>query len=443
MSEIAPAHHLEMEEAVLGAMLISKRSVEGVLAAALKPSHFYRGRNGVIFSAASALADQDAPVDGLTVADELARRKQLDDVGGRAFVVGLGAQAAAPDTAAHYAEQIIEAANWRNITLAGQRIAAAASDRDPDALAEAEALLARREGQAECEYDSVRQAELIWDMAEKGAGREIPWNFPRLTERCPIAPGSLNVISGPTNCGKSMWVDNLLDLWHIHFDLNVGLMLNEGAVVKRLLRRVGRRTEVDMRNLRRGELIGNERELLVKHLNDETTWHITDITGWSPTMAQRHIQRAGRDVVVIDLLNRFDLDPEHSESSYTQIINALANAASLSQTAVIVLAQLNRDWSKKGGIGPTRRRPNRHDIKGSGHIEQAADTVSFVYRPYDDEGEMEDEGEIYIDKAKDGEPGLVRVNLNRRWMRFDELDPSGHPKQPWQPTAEQVEAAKR
>jgi replicative DNA helicase len=416
--ELILPHNLEFEQGVLGAMLTSKTAVEAVIGGTLKPQHFYRKRHGLIFTAIGRLDDRGEPVDAATVERELLEMGELDHAGGRETLIAVGNTSPPPGSAAAYAGHIVRDADWRAVLEASQAITAAAWKRDESALANAEAMLNRREGDADREYDSDRQAEVLYRIAEHGLVKDgLEWPFPELTRACAIRPGSLNVLSAYTSTGKSVFCDQMLDHWHFAGkDLNVGLLWNETTVEERQLRRASRRTEISRARLERGELQPPEHGALIKEIAIPT-WDMTDMIGWDAEHVARYIRRWGKDAVVVDLLNRFPFDGSRAlEPQIGDVINRLADAAALSKTAVILVAQVNR---QSAGMVAQRRKPNIFDLKGSGDIETHSDTVTFIYRPRDADDEMLDEGEIYFDKTRHGGLSSVDVEFDWKNMRFD------------------------
>src|SRR4051812_50204990 len=80
----APPHNLEAEMSVLGAILISDRTLYAlVIEEGLKPEDFYRDRHKAIYEAMLALYHENEPIDVVTVSDHLKQRGLLDDIGGR------------------------------------------------------------------------------------------------------------------------------------------------------------------------------------------------------------------------------------------------------------------------------------------------------------------------------------------------------------------------
>ena len=90
---VTPPHNLEAEQSVLGAILLSDRSLYAlVIEEGLRPEDFYRGHHGAIYEAMLALYQENEPVDVLTVTDRLRQMGKLGDIGGQALERGAPAQ---------------------------------------------------------------------------------------------------------------------------------------------------------------------------------------------------------------------------------------------------------------------------------------------------------------------------------------------------------------
>src|SRR5438445_9805912 len=87
---ITPPHNLDAEQSVLGAILLSDRSMYAlVIEEGLRAEDFYRERHGLIYEAMLALYNESEPVDVLTVTDRLRQGGKLEEVGGAASVYEL------------------------------------------------------------------------------------------------------------------------------------------------------------------------------------------------------------------------------------------------------------------------------------------------------------------------------------------------------------------
>src|SRR3712207_2439812 len=111
-----PPHALEAEQSVLGAILLSERSMYAlVIEEGLKPDDFYRERHRVIYEAMTELYSQSEPIDVLTVSELLRTQGRLDDVGGQAAIDGLAGAVPAAGNVRRYAQIVREHALMRRL----------------------------------------------------------------------------------------------------------------------------------------------------------------------------------------------------------------------------------------------------------------------------------------------------------------------------------------
>jgi replicative DNA helicase len=139
-----PPHNLEAEESLLGAMMLSREAITAAIEAHLDPADFYKPAHGAIYESAFALHSRGEPVDPVTVAEELRRASQLDQLGGRTTLLRIQASTPASANAAHYAQIVGELAVLRRlIETAGeiQEMAYAAEDAVDETLDRAEAAI--------------------------------------------------------------------------------------------------------------------------------------------------------------------------------------------------------------------------------------------------------------------------------------------------------------
>src|SRR3954453_5840906 len=121
----APPHDLEAEMSVLGAILISDRTLYAlVIEEGLKPEDFYRERHRLIYESMLALYRESEPVDVVTVTDHLRQRGRLDEAGGPSSVDALAAAPPSVSGARRYAKIVRENSLLRRLLSTTWRIQA-------------------------------------------------------------------------------------------------------------------------------------------------------------------------------------------------------------------------------------------------------------------------------------------------------------------------------
>lgn len=136
MNGRVPPHNIQVEESLLGAMLLSRHAVDDVIEAGVAIADFYKPSHQYIFEAMSAIRATSTAIDAVTVADELRRSGHLDEIGGIEALLELQLATPAISNAKRYAKIIIETAILRRMIGAAGEIASLAYD-EPDDVGEA------------------------------------------------------------------------------------------------------------------------------------------------------------------------------------------------------------------------------------------------------------------------------------------------------------------
>ena len=123
MIDRVPPQNIEAEQAVLGAMLISKEAI-AESAQILNPQDFYREAHRIVFEAMLDLSNRNQAVDNLTVIEQLNKTNQLEKVGGIAFVTALANTVPTAANVVFYAKIVKEKALMRHLINTATAIAA-------------------------------------------------------------------------------------------------------------------------------------------------------------------------------------------------------------------------------------------------------------------------------------------------------------------------------
>ena len=109
-----PPQAVEIEEQVLGAMLLEKEAVSKVIEV-LDEEAFHAERNRRIFKAIIVLFERSEPADVITVAEELRRQGQLENAGGEAYLVELTMKVTSAANVEYHARIVLEKALMRRL----------------------------------------------------------------------------------------------------------------------------------------------------------------------------------------------------------------------------------------------------------------------------------------------------------------------------------------
>ena len=209
--------------------------------------------------------------------------------------------------------------------------------------------------------------------------------------------------------------------------LFLSLEMSKEQLVERLMSHV---MEIDNSNLRRGSVTDEIKEKIeaFKSIVSELPLLITDNIGYGMEEIDYLVRNADPqfDVVILDYIQLCRLGRFHSRvDAITEYLRAIKELCVKHDFAAVVLSQINR-----GATDRRDRRPMLQDLKGSGSLEEHADTVMLLYWPYNNEQQCEDKNrfEILVEKQRHGSIGRVEVDFHPEFSKF--TDRSGVPMPP-------------
>ena len=435
-----PPQNLEAEESVLGAMMISPLAIAAV-SEILDASDFYRESHGKIYRAAVALYAKNEPVDAITLTNELERRGELEEVGGRVRLHELSVIVPASANAGHYAEIVRETATLRGLIRAGGEIAQLGWERtgEPaDLVARAEDLVfqlaeRRADGELVLFKDAlVETFQKISKLYEEGAEvTGLPTGFKDLDNlTAGLQPANLIILAARPSMGKSAFALEIAN--HVAVDAGkpcafFSLEMSQQEVAQRLM---CSRAKVDAHAIRTGKLSKDDWPRLIKACGqlEAAPLYVDDTPGLSLLELRARAQTLKRrqpdlGLIVVDYLQlmttgRNEESRLQEVSRISRDLKALAKDLDL---PVIALSQLNRSPEQRHD-----KRPMLSDLRESGSIEQDADMVMFLFREEYYERDMEDDSkkgvaEVIIAKHRNGPTGSFNVAWMSRYAKFASL----------------------
>src|SRR5438876_4570087 len=263
---VTPPHNLEAEQSVLGAILLSDRSLYAlVIEEGLRPEDFYRGHHGAIYEAMLALYQENEPVDVLTVTDRLRQMGKLEDIGGQASVDELTGIVPAAGHARRYAQIVRENALLRRLLRASYEIQESVLDHQaaPRELVE-QAERAMLEVARDDRHQDFRTIEdVLHDELDKlhSLSREgtsltgTPSGFSKLDEITGgFQRGNLIIIAARPAMGKSALVCNMAENAALDHRRAVALFSLEMAEAELAQRFVASAARIKGDELRKGRV---------------------------------------------------------------------------------------------------------------------------------------------------------------------------------------------
>jgi len=432
-----PPQAVEAEVAVLGAMLLDSAAI-GVAAELLDEQSFYRGAHRKIFRAIMDLFARDEAADLVTVTQELKRRKELDDVGGAAYLSSVLGSVATTANVRYHAKIVLEKAVLRRLINVATEVAEEAYDSSGEAgdiLDRAEHMIFEI-AQAKVRRDFVPMREILkhsfeviqelYDKKEHITGVATGFNdLDAITSG--FQKSDLVVIAGRPSMGKTAFALNVASHAAIQKGIPVAIFSLEMGKEQLVQRMLCSEARVDAHKLRTGYLADRHWSSLTTAagLLSESQIYIDDTPAMTVLEMRSKARRlkAESDVglVIVDYLQlmRGLGRQENRQQEISEISRSLKALAKELTVPVLALSQLSRAVETRGGD----KRPILSDLRESGAIEQDADVVAFIYRAEQYERTPENIGiaEIIIGKQRNGPTGTVRLQFSSECTRFDNL----------------------
>lgn len=443
-SAALPPQNLEAEESVLGALLVTESALVPVLLdVSLRAEEFYRERHRLVFRAIFDLYNRSEPVDPLTVTALLEQSGDLEEAGGRDFVVNLAATVPAAGNAAHYGRIVKQAALLRRLLDASHTIQASVNERagaPRDLVEQAERLLfkvAHEENQGDFRrIDDLLTDEI--DKLEELARGDVeltgtPAGFRDLDAVTGgFQPGNLVIVAARPSMGKSAFVANIAEHVALKEKRAVAFFSLEMAEAELAQRFIASRAKISGDRLRKGQVSGESWNKVVTAANEymEAPLWIDDSSDISllelRAKARRlHAQESteaskGLGLIIVDYLQL--MRPDQGSQSRVEQVSAMSRGLKILarelNVPVIALSQLSRAPEQRPD-----KKPLLSDLRESGQIEQDADLVCFLFREdyYDKESERQGVADVLIAKHRNGPTTDVELAFLGQYPKFVDL----------------------
>lgn len=441
-----PPQALDLEDVVLGAMMIDKKGVDTVIDI-LQPEAFYKQAHQYIYEAIIKLFENTEPIDLVTVSAQLRKDAKLDQVGGDFYLVQLTQKVSSSAHIEFHARIILQKYIQRSLIKISSEIIEEAYDETQDVfemLDKAESKLydvtqGNIKKSTESAQSLVIQAKKkIEDIANKEGMSGVPSGFndvDKLTSGW--QPSDLVIIAARPGMGKTALTLSMARNIAVLQNIPVAFFSLEMSSVQLITRLISSETGLSSEKLRTGKLEKHEWEQLnVKvsslekaplFIDDTPSLSIFDLRAKARRLSSQHDIK----LIIIDYLQLMTSGGSNKTGNREQEISTISrNLKALAKELnipVIALSQLSRAVETRGGS----KRPLLSDLRESGAIEQDADIVSFIYRPeyykideWDDEERTPSTGQAEFIVAKHRNGGLenIRLKFIGHLGKFDNLD---------------------
>ena len=441
-----PPQAVELEEAVLGAMLIDKKGVDEVIDI-LQPDAFYKTANQLIFEAIYQLFQDSQPIDLLTVSSELRKKGKLESIGGEFYLVQLSQRVASSAHIEFHARIILQKFIQRSLIKISNEIIESAYKESTDVfdlLDEAESKLydvtqGNIKKSSQTAQSLVLEAKAkIEEISKRDGLSGVSTGFEKLDKLTSgWQPSDLIIIAARPGMGKTALTLSMARNIAVTKQIPVAFFSLEMSSVQLITRLISAETGLSSEKLRTGKLADHEwQQLNVKvtdlekaplFIDDTPSLSIFDLRAKARRLSSQH----GIKLIVVDYLqlmtagiNSKSGNREQEISTISRNLKALAKELNI---PVIALSQLSRAVETRGGT----KRPMLSDLRESGAIEQDADIVSFIYRPeyynideWDDDERSPSQGQAEFIVAKHRNGGLdnIRLKFLGHLGKFEDLD---------------------
>ncbi|MBP5218180.1 MAG: replicative DNA helicase [Bacteroidales bacterium] len=435
-----PPQALEVEEAVLGAMLIEPSSVDMALEE-LSPSCFYDPRHKMIYEAMSELVNGHTPVDIVTVSAKLREKGNLEAVGGPVALAGLSDKVGAAAHIEYYVKILKQKSIQRDLITASYQILKDSYDDSVtvDQLIDDAQTKVYNAIQNNLRKDVQEVGSIINDALKEVEKNQnttglsgVPSGFPSL-DRVTMGwqASDLIILAARPSVGKTAFALNLARNAAVDHKMPVAVFSLEMSALQLVMRLMTTESGLPAEKLKGGAKLDpwDWQQLETKLASLSKAPLYIDDTPSIPLMefrtkVKRLVKSKGVRLVIVDYLQLMQGPVELRglrEQEVAAISRTLKATAKELNIPIIALSQLSRNAVQRtGGSG----KPQLSDLRESGSIEQDADMVIFIHRPdyvgLGESPEGKEATQIIIAKHRNGEVCDIEMLFKSEQVRFVE-----------------------
>ncbi len=437
-------HSLEAEQAVIGGILISADAWD-LVAELIESNDFYRPSHRQIYREIKFLAEENGPIDVITLSDRLDAQGLLETVGGLPYLSELVEKTPSVSNIRAYATVIRERSILRGLIEAAQDIAE--SGFNPEGRSSSELVdeaqrkimrISDVEGDSGGLIDinpllksAIDRIEELFDSESDITGISTGFkDLDRMTSG--LQRSDLIIVAGRPSMGKTAFAMNLVEHAALHQKKPVlvfSLEMSSESLIMRMLASLGR---IDQAKVRSGNLEKDDWPKLSSAASklQDIPLYIDDSPALTPTEIRTRARRVAREtgdlgLVMVDYMQLMQVAgaSEGRVAEISEISRNLKAIAKEFNCPMVALSQLNRALEQR-----PNKRPQNADLRESGAIEQDADVIFFIYRDevYNEESPDKGVAEIIIGKQRNGPIGTCKLAFLGEHTRFENLAPSAY-----------------
>jgi len=434
-----PPQNLEAEQAVLGAILLDSDSLVTAMER-ITSDDFYRTSHQRIFESMIELAEENEPIDLITLTARLQTKQQLEEIGGIKYLSELANAVPTAANIDYYAQIVEEKSMLRRLIRAATNIVTdgyAAADDVGDLLSDAEKrILEISQRRSSTGFVAIRDVLMeVFDKVEflynnKGGTTGVKSGFHDLDKMTSgFQRSDLIIVAARPSVGKTAFALNIAQNVGVREKETVAIFSLEMGAAQLVQRMICAEANVDAGRMRTGFLESDDWEKLTMaigalseaniYIDDSPSVTVADIRA----KCRRLKQEKGLGMILIDYLQLIHGrgKGDNRQQEVSEISRTLKQIARELDVPVIALSQLSRGVEQRQD-----KRPMMSDLRESGSIEQDADIVAFLYRDdyYDKESEKKNIIEIIIAKQRNGPVGTVELAFLKNFNKFVSIDRS-------------------
>lgn len=428
-------HNLEAEEALLGSLFIDRDGITKIVDY-IVADDFYSPANAILYSVLISLFTKKAPIDLITVSNELEAKNQIDDVGGLSYLSRVVNSVPTASHLVQYATIVKDKKTLRDLIMVANKISSLGYNEDEAvdvALDQAEQAI------FQISHKSLKQQfipirSMLSDTFEridtlhrnKGQLRGVPTGYTDIDFMLGgLQKSDLIILAARPSMGKTAFALNIAMNAALQQKIPVGIFSLEMSRDQLADRLLSATSGVDAWKLRTGNLYEQDFQRLgeAMALLDEAPIFIDDSANISVmemrAKARRLKTEHGLGLILIDYLQLMGGSAENRVQEISEISRSLKGLARELDIPVVALSQLSRAVEARPD-----KRPMLSDLRESGSIEQDADVVMFIYRDeyYDRDTDRKNIAEILVRKHRNGPVGSVDLFFIGEQMKFVDID---------------------
>jgi replicative DNA helicase len=382
-----------------------------------------------IYARMMDLAESSQPIDMITLIEELERHRDLDAIGGVAYVSNLTDGVPDRPSIMFYVKIVRDKAILRGVIhVANSAIARASDQIDPvdDVLRDAEEALFQLAdkrvtrgflGVSQIIQNSFGSIDALFQRGQRVTG--LATHYEDLDEMTSgLQQSDLVIIAARPSLGKTALAMNIAQNAAVQDKKVVAVFSLEMSQEALLLRLICAQARVDAHKLRTGSLWQDDARKVAAAVAELAEAPLTEMRAKVRRLKQ---SQQSLDLIIVDYLQLMSGGKTESRTQEVSAISrGLKGLAKELKVPVIAVSQLNRSPENRGGT----HRPQLSDLRESGSIEQDADLVAFIYREEvykPDEPELQGVAEIIIAKQRNGPTGTVKMAFLKSCTRFEDM----------------------